>query len=208
MKYFVITIVAVLFAGCASPKLVSSWKSPDADSYAVYKVLVVGMTQDEEVRTVFETRLRDALRAKGFEAERSMELFDKEFTTSQKTEADLNEVEQRLLAEGFDAILLTKVIGSENRETFRRRIGNIDNLYNQFSNDYLDNQSVYYDTNYYDTFKIYTAETSLYCICLERERALVWRGNINVAEPVKLEKTIDSYIKVIEDAMQKEAILF
>nr|WP_298994564.1 hypothetical protein [uncultured Allomuricauda sp.] len=208
MKYFVITIVAVLFAGCASPKLVSSWKSPDADSYAVYKVLVVGMTQDEEVRTVFETRLRDALRAKGFEAERSMELFDKEFTTSEKTEADLNEVEQRLLSEGFDAILLTKVVGSENRETFRRRIGNIDNLYNQFSNDYLDNQSVYYDTNYYDTFKIYTAETSLYCICLERERALVWRGNINVAEPVKLEKTIDSYIKVIEDAMQKEAILF
>ncbi|MEM8848249.1 MAG: hypothetical protein AAGD17_14210 [Bacteroidota bacterium] len=208
MKYFVIAIVAVLFAGCASPKLVSSWKSPDADSYAVYKVLVVGMTQDEEIRTVFETRLRDALRAKGFEAERSMELFDKEFTTSEKTEADLNEVEQRLLAEGFDAILLTKVVGSENRETFRRRIGNIDNLYNQFSNDYLDNQSVYYDTNYYDTFKIYTAETSLYCICLEKERALVWRGNINVAEPVKLEKTIDSYIKVIEDSMQKEAILF
>lgn len=208
MRYFVVIIVAVLFMGCASPKLVSSWKSPEADSYVVYKVLVVGMTQDENLRTAFETRLRDALRAKGFEAERSMELFDEEFTASEKTEADLDEVEQRLLAEGFDAILLTKVIGSENRETFRRRIGNIDNLYNQFSNDYLDNQSVYYDTNYYDTFKIYTAETSLYCICLERERALVWRGNINVAEPVKLEKTIDSYIKVIEDAMQKEAILF
>ena len=84
----------------------------------------------------------------------------------------------------------------------------IDNLYNQFSNDYLNNQSVYYDTDYYETFKIYTAETSLYCICVEKERALIWRGNINVAEPVKLEKTIDSYIKVIESAMQKEAVLF
>ncbi|MEM9077061.1 MAG: hypothetical protein AAGC43_08475 [Bacteroidota bacterium] len=208
MKYITIILIAVFFLGCASPKLVSSWKSPDADSYQVYRVLVVGMTQDEEVRTAFETRLRDALRNKGFEAERSMELFDKEFTASEKTEADLDEVEQSLLTKGFDAVLLTKIIGSENRETFRQRMGNIDNLYNQFSNDYLNNQSVYYDSDYYETFKIYTAETSLYCICLDRERALIWRGNINVAEPVKLERTIDSYIKVIEDAMQKEAVLF
>ncbi|WP_435624600.1 hypothetical protein [Flagellimonas sp.] len=208
MKYCVITFVAILFLGCASPKLISSWKSPDADTYQVYKVLVVGMTQDDEVRTAFETRLRDALRNKGFEAERSLELFDKEFTTSEKTEADLDEVEQSLLAKGFDAILLTKIVGSENRETFRQRMNGIDNLYNQFSNDYLNNQKVYYDTDYYETFKIYTAETSLYCICVEKDRALIWRGNINVAEPVKLEKTIDSYIKVIENAMQKEAILF
>ena len=208
MKYWVIIFVSILFVGCASPKLISSWKSPDADTYQVYKVLVVGMTQDEEVRNAFETRLRDALRDKGFEAERSLELFDKEFTTSEKTEADLDEVEQSLLAKGFDAILLTKIVGSENRETFRQRMNGIDNLYNQFSNDYLNNQKVYYDTDYYETFKIYTAETSLYCICIEKERALIWRGNINVAEPVKLEKTIDSYIKVIETAMQKEAVLF
>ena len=208
MKYWVIIFVSILFMGCASPKLISSWKSPDADTYQVYKVLVVGMTQDEEVRNAFETRLRDALRDKGFEAERSLELFDKEFTTSEKTEADLDEVEQSLLAKGFDAILLTKIVGSENRETFRQRMNGIDNLYNQFSNDYLNNQKVYYDSDYYETFKIYTAETSLYCICIEKERALIWRGNINVAEPVKLEKTIDSYIKVIETAMQKEAVLF
>ncbi|MEM8845963.1 MAG: hypothetical protein AAGD17_02565 [Bacteroidota bacterium] len=208
MKNLIIPLVSLLFVGCASPKLISSWKSPEADSYQVYRVLVVGMTQDVEVRTAFETQLRDALINEGFEAERSMELFDKEFTASEKTEADLDEVEQSLLAKGFDAILLTKIIGSENRETFKQRINGIDNLYTQFSNDYLSNQNVYYDTNYYETFKIYTAETSLYCICLDRERALIWRGNINVAEPVKLEKTIDSYIKVIEDAMQKEAVLF
>ena len=208
MKYWVIIFVSILFMGCASPKLISSWKSPDADTYQVYKVLVVGMTQDEEVRNAFETRLRDALRDKGFEAERSLELFDKEFTTSEKTGGDLDEVEQSLLAKGFDAILLTKIVGSENRETFRQRMNGIDNLYNQFSNDYLNNQKVYYDSDYYETFKIYTAETSLYCICVEKERALIWRGNINVAEPVKLEKTIDSYIKVIETAMQKEAVLF
>ena len=208
MKNLVIPLVTLFFAGCASPTLVSSWKSPEADTYQVYKVLVVGMTQDAEVRTAFETRLRDALIVKGFEAERSLELFDQEFTTSEKTEADLDEVEQSLLAKGFDAILLTKIVGSENRETFRQRMNGIDNLYNQFSNDYLNNQKVYYDSDYYETFKIYTAETSLYCICIEKERALIWRGNINVAEPVKLEKTIDSYIKVIETAMQKEAVLF
>ncbi|MEM6866479.1 MAG: hypothetical protein AAF575_14920 [Bacteroidota bacterium] len=208
MKYLFLFTASLLFLGCAAPKLISSWKSPEADDYQVYKVLVVGMTQDEEVRTAFETRLRDALRSKGFEAEKSMELFDKAFTASEKTEADLDQVEQNLLAQGFDAILLTKIIGFENRETFRQRISNIDNLYTQFSNDYLSNQNVYYDSDYYETFKIYTAETSLYCICLEKERALIWRGNINVAEPVKLEKTIDSYIKVIQDTMQKEEILF
>ena len=208
MRKLVILLISLFFVGCASPKLISSWKSPEADTYQVYKVLVVGMTQDMEIRTAFETRLRDALIAKGFETERSLELLDKEFTASEKTEADLDEVEQRLLEQGFDAILLTKVIGSENRETFKQRMSGIDNLYTQFSNDYLNNQNVYFDKDYYETFKIYTAETSLYCICLDRERALIWRGNINVAEPVKLERTIDSYIKVIEDAMRKDRILF
>ncbi len=208
MKHWSFIFLVLVFASCASPKLVSSWKSPEADTYQVYKVLVVGMSQDEKVRTAFETRLRDALRLKGFEAERSIELFDREFTASEKTETDLNEVEKNLLAQGFDAILLTKIIGTEDKKTFRQRLNNIDNIYSQFSNDYLTNQNIYYDTDYYETFKMYTAETSLYCICVEKERALIWRGNINVIEPVKLEKTIDSYIKVIENAMQKEEVLF
>lgn len=198
----------LLFLGCSSTKLVSTWKNPDIVLFDAYKVLVVGMTQDENVRTEFETRLTDKLNEKGIEAMRSMDLFDVEFTSSEKSEEELSEVEGQLLDKGFDAILFTKVVGTENRRTFRERMNNLNEMYTRFSTDYLEHQDIYYNSEYYETFNIYTVETSLYCICVDKERELIWRSDIDVLEPIKMEKTIESYIKLIASKMGEQDVIF
>lgn len=208
MKTKMIAFCILLLSGCSSTKLVSTWKNPDIVLFDAYKVLVVGMAQDENVRIEFETRLKERLNNKGIEAMRSVDLFDVQFTSSKKSEEELSAVEEQLLDKGFDAILFTKVVGTENKRTFRERMRNLNSMYTNFSYDYLDHQDIYYDSGYYETFNIYQTETSLYCICVDKERELIWRGNIDVSEPVNMDKTIDSYIKLIAGKMQEQEVLF
>ncbi|WP_190811061.1 hypothetical protein [Flagellimonas sp. S3867] len=208
MKTKLLILSILILSGCSSTKLVSTWKNPDIVLFDAYKVLVVGMAQDENVRIEFETRLKERLNKKGVEAMRSIDLFDVQFTSSEKSEKELSEVEQQLLDKGFDAILFTKVVGTENKRTFRERMRNLNNMYTDFSNDYLEHQDIYYDSGYYETFNIYQTETSLYCICVDKERELIWRGNIDVSEPVNMDKTIDSYIKLIAEKMKEQEVLF
>nr|WP_299073969.1 hypothetical protein [uncultured Allomuricauda sp.] len=208
MKVKIVSICILLLVGCSTTKLVSTWKNPDIVLFDAYKVLVVGMTQDENVQQIFETRLQEALSAKGVEAMRSIDVFDVEFTSSEKSEEELSAVEQQLLDKGFDAILFTKITGTENRRTFKEKMNNISEMYTRFSADYLEHQDIYYNPEYYETFNIYRAETSLYCICVDKERELIWRGNIDVTEPVNMEKTIDSYIKLIKSKMGEEDVIF
>ncbi len=208
MKSKLIALSLVLLMGCSSTRLVSTWKNPDVVLFDAYQVLVVGMVQDDNARMEYETKFVDALKEKGVDAVRSMDLFDVEFTSSERSEKELEEVEQQLLDKGFDAILFTKVVGTENRRTFREHINDVDSMFMRFTNDYLEHQEIYYNPEYYDTFNIYHSETSLYCICVGKEIELIWRGEIDVTEPENVNKTIDSYIKLVTKSMGEQNVIF
>lgn len=208
MKSKILVIGALLLMGCSSTKLVSTWKNPDIVLFDAHKVLVVGMAQDENVRMEFETRLVEKLEERKVEAMRSIDLFDVEFTSSQRSEEELSVVEQQLLDKDFDAILFTKVVATENKTTLKEKVHNIDRMFMRFSTDYLEHQDIYYDPESYDSFNIYHVETSLYCICEGKEMELIWRGDLDVTETVKVDKTIDTYIKLVTDKMGEQEIIF
>ena len=203
-----IVFLAILLAGCSSTSLVTNWKNPDIVLFDANKVLVVGMTQNEETRLKFETQLQSEFTKRDIEAFRSIDLFDIEFTSSEKSEEELSEVEQQLLDKGFDAILFTKIIGSENKKTFKRKVQDLDAYMISFRDDYLSHQPIYYQEGYYKNYTVYHAETSLYCICLGKERELIWRGDININDPGNVEKSIEDYIKLVVFALREPDIIF
>ncbi|MBW8242029.1 hypothetical protein K1F50_04400 [Muricauda oceani] len=208
MKLKLIGITLLLLTGCSSTKLVSTWKNPDNVIFDAYQVLVVGMVQDDAMRMDFESKFAEALKAQGVDAVRSIDLFDVEFTSAERSEQELKEVEEQLLDKGFDAILFTKIVGAENRRTFRERVNNIDNMIVRFSNDYLEHQNIYYNPEYNDSFNVYHSETSLYCICVGKEIELIWRGDVEVTEPENVNKTIDSYIRLVTKSMGEQDVIF
>jgi len=142
------------------------------------------------------------------ESMRSIDLFDVRFTDSRRTEEELDDMEQSLLDKDFDAILLTKVTGSENRQSFLQSVAQWSNAKGRFRDDYLRNQEIYYDPDYYDNFTVYHAETSLYCICEGKERALIWRGSIDIMEPENIDRTVKNYIKLVVEAMETQDLIF
>ncbi len=208
MKSKIWVIGILLLMACSTTKLVSTWKNPDIVIFNAHKVLVVGLAQDENVRMEFETRLVDKLEKEQVEAMRSIDLFDVEFTSSQRSEEELAQVEQQLVEKDFDAILFTKVVATESQRTLKEKIHNIDRMFMRFSTDYLEHQDIYYDPESYDSYNIYHVETSLYCICDGKEMELIWRGDLDVTETVKVDKTIDTYIKLITDKMGEQEIIF
>lgn len=201
-------VFLTLLMGCSSVSLVENWKNPDIVIFDAYKVLVVGMTQNLDARENFESKLKKEFDQRGVEAMRSLDVFDLNFTDSRRSEKELDEVEQSLLDKGFDAILFTKITGSEDRESFIRTISRWDNYRGGFKDDYRKHQDIYYDDGYYDKFTVYHAETTLYCICDGKERAMIWRGSIDITDPKNIEKSINDYIKLVVLAMEEQDLIF
>ncbi|WP_405413948.1 hypothetical protein [Maribacter sp. Asnod1-A12] len=204
----IIVIISLMLTSCSSINLVENWKNPDIVLFNANKVLIVGMTQNDNTRENFETKLRKEFTSRNIEAWRSLDIFDLSLTDSRKTEKELDYVEQSLLDKDFDAILLTKIIGSESRENFIKSISRWDDHQSRFNDDYLEHQGIYYDDNYYDQYTIYHAETTLYCICEGKERAMIWRGIIEITEPNNIDKAIKDYVKMIIVAMEDQDLVF
>ena len=201
-------ILLLFLLGCSSAELVDNWKNPDIVLFNANKVLIVGMTQNEEARNDYETLLNNEFKLREVESMRSLDLFDVSFTSSKRSETELADFEQALLDKGFDAILFTKVIGVESVEDYRRSIAKLDNYYGGFDDDYLGHQNIYFDPEYYDNFTIYHAETSLYCICPRKERELIWRGSIDITDPIDVNRTISDYVSLVVTAMEEQDLIF
>ncbi|WP_276166064.1 hypothetical protein [Zobellia alginiliquefaciens] len=201
-------LIFFLSLGCSSTSLVENWKNPDIVLFHAEKVLLVGMTQNQSARNNFESQLQKEFTKRNVEAMQSLDVFDVSFTDNRKTEKELDAVEQSLLDKGFDAILFTKITGSENRESFLSTISKLDNYKGRFNDDYLKNQNIYYDENYYDDFNIYHAETTLYCICQGKDRSMIWRGSIDITDPKNIDKAVDDYINLVVRAMEEQDLVF
>ncbi|WP_297694497.1 hypothetical protein [uncultured Eudoraea sp.] len=201
-------VVALLVMGCSSTELVDSWKNPDIVIFDASKVLVVGMTSNLKGQEDFETKMKRQFTKRGVEAMRSIDLFDVGFTDSERSEEELDDVEQSLLDKDFDAILFTKILGAEDKQTFRKNMADLDSYYGTFKEDYISHQDIYYDENYYDEYKVYRAETSLYCICVGKERQLIWRGIIDITDPSNIKNTVDDYVKLVVFALEEQDLIF
>ncbi|HMB65118.1 MAG TPA: hypothetical protein VKN36_18710 [Eudoraea sp.] len=207
MKKLILFLVIILM-GCSSAELVENWKNPDIVIFDASKVLVIGMTDNENARDKFERKLKKEFNKRNVEAMRSIDVFDVDFTNSKRSEKELDEVEESLLDKGFDAIVLTKITGAENRKTLTRSVNELYNSMEGFKEDYRQHQDIYYEEDYYQNYKVYHAETSLYCICVGKERSLIWRGAIDIVDPRNIEKTIDDYIDLVVLAMEEQDLIF
>jgi len=207
MKKLVLVLLIALM-GCSSTEMIENWKNPDIVIFDASKVLLVGISNNEQARINFENKLQKEFDNRNVEAVRSLDVFDVNFTDSKRTEKDLDALEQSLLDKDFDAILLTKIVGSESRQSFRK---SIDDLYTNregFNEDYRRHQDIYYQDEYYETYTVYNAETSLYCICMGKERSLIWRGSIDILDPDNVEKTIKDYVRLLVVAMEEQDLIF
>ncbi len=207
MKKALVLVLVLCFIGCSTAQLVDSWKNPDVDSYVPSKVLVVGLTTSIEAKKQFENKLKDEFLMRGAEAYTSLEVFDPAFTSEKLTESELTALETQLLADGFDTIIFSKVVGSEDKIAYTKNFDVYDETFVKFKEDYLRYQDIFYNPDYYEEYTVYHAETSMFCICPTKDRELLWKGSIDIVDPQSIDKTVKDYISLIIEILDEEELI-
>jgi hypothetical protein len=189
--------------------LVDRWKNPDIISYQPSKVLVIGLTSNEDARLQFESMFKKDLELRGSEVVMGINILDSTPKNDKLTDEALNKLENQLLLDGFDTILLTKIVGVQEQITYRENYDGYDETYRRFKEEYLMYQDAYYNPDYYKAYTIYKAETSMYCICPTKARELIWKGHINITDPQSqsIEKTVNDYVRLVLVALEEERLI-
>ncbi len=206
MKIVTLIISTILLLSCSSTKIMSSWKNPENPIFEANKVLVIGMTSDVDNRRIFESQLSTALENRGVIAVRSVDFFEVTFTDTQQSEAALDAIEKQLLDAGFDAILFSKILGEEEKVSMVQSFRDLNDTYNGFKEDYMNSQEYYYRRSEAQAYKLFHAETNLYCICPDKARELIWSGQIDVVDH-NLKKNISSYIQLLTRELEAQQLL-
>ncbi|MBO3115976.1 hypothetical protein J4050_04415 [Winogradskyella sp. DF17] len=207
MRPTIILILLLSAMGCSETQLVDYWKNPDVETYSPEKVLVIGLTSNAEARAMFEIQLKTALEERGFRADRSATI--KMLTTQNEklTEEQLNDLESYLLEQGYDTILLSSIVGTEDKIAYKTNYDGFDETYKRFKEDYLRYQDAFYNPDYYEQYTIYHAETAMYCICPAEKRELIWKGYINITDPRVVSETVDQYVNLVIVALEELNLL-
>ncbi len=207
MKNICFALFVFFLAGCSSVKLSESWKSTQYKTFVPKKILVVGVTQDQTSRKLFEVHLNEALQKRGLKAEESFVVCEANFTDSKKTEQELKMLEDELIFQDFDAVLISVVKGVDERVSYNREFNDINPQSDKFRGYYFLNQDAFFDTGYYDRFNVYNVEASLYNLDPDSERALVWRASYEIVDPTQIHKTIEAYVKAIVKNLEENELV-
>ncbi|RBW56666.1 hypothetical protein DS884_14505 [Tenacibaculum sp. E3R01] len=204
---FLFLLIAISLNSCNTTELVEQWKNPEIDNLSISKVLIVGLTPNIKTRRKFENQLKKELESRGIEAVISLDVFEPSFRIEKKSKEELKVIENILTTNYFDAVLLSKVKGVENRVIYSKNYISKESLDIKFKEDYYNHQEIIENPKYYEKYKIYNAETSLYCICPTKDRELIWKGSIDIIDPKSVDKTVDDYINLLMIALEEQNLL-
>lgn len=120
MKKLVFILVLFILSGCSSTKFVDSWRSKEITSFKPNRILVIGVTDNLTARKIFEEKLKQAFILRNINADESLNVINKTFTSTQRTEEEINDLIEGLALKGYDAVLITTLKGVEEKEATQK----------------------------------------------------------------------------------------
>lgn len=191
---------------CSSSRLVDEYKNIESANFQANKVLVIGLTPDGGLQRQFEYSLVKALESENIKAVKSVDYFQDPLDNMDQSEENLANLKQELINAGFDAVLFSKVKGQENKVSLAQSYRNLSKSFQSFSDYYNENRIITGKQNLED-YPVYNTETSLYCLCPDKERDLIWRGKIDIVDPPGAATTIRDYVKTLINTLKKNNLL-
>ncbi|MEK6152263.1 hypothetical protein WIW50_03345 [Flavobacteriaceae bacterium 3-367] len=207
MKRILLWAIILVLTSCSSTRFVDSWKNSEVSALQPDKLLVIGMTDNLTARKIFEQELKTALTRRNIKAEESSIFLDGSFTESKKSQEEINAMIAELSADGFDAVMITAVKGVDENRSYTRGYYTVRYNWQRFGRYYFRYQDVYYHPGYYDDYKVYHVETSLYDIKADENKSLVWVGSFDIVNPRNITSTVDDYVEKIIQQLEQEGLI-
>lgn len=208
MKKIALILGILILTACSSTRFVDSWKNKEIVAFSPQKLLVIGMTENLTARKIFEEKLKEQFINRGINAYESSVAIDQSFTTSKRSEVEIEAMKEKLLQEGFDAVIITAIVGVDDKTI--RRSGYYTFGYSwwyRFGPYFYRFQDIYYTPDYYENYKVFHIETSIYNIKGDEDKSLVWVGTFNIVDPVNITSTVDDYVARIIAQLEREQLI-
>jgi hypothetical protein len=208
MKRISLFIVTLLLTACSSTRFVDSWKNPEIAAFEPKKVLVVGITDNMAARKIFEEKLKNAFIIRDIYAAESMAVLDNGFTSSKKSEEEIDIMIKKIANEGFDTAVITSVKGVDERINYEAYYyPSIGYRWSRFGRYYYWYQDIYYTPRYYDYYKVYNVETVIYNLNQDDTKSLVWVGALNLVDPQRISSAVNEYVNKIIEQLEREKLI-
>lgn len=208
LKRIALFLGMLFVSACSSTQFVDSWKNKEITSFEPKKVLVVGITDNLTARKLFEEKLKNAFILRNIYATESMAVIDNGFSTSKKSEEEIDTMIKKIANEGFDTVVITSVKGVEERVDYSSYYyPSIGYRWSRFGRYYYWYQDIYYTPRYYDYYKVYNVETVIYSINENDTKSLVWVGAMNLVDPQKINTAVNDYVESIIKQLEKENLI-
>lgn len=204
----VILFMLLLNSGCSSANLKGSWVNTDYKDYSPKKVLVIGITQNLTARKIFEEKLARELNLRGIASGKGYDIFPVSFISSQQTEVQIQQKIDTILKLGYDSVLISTVKGVDEKVTYDQYYGVPYYYHGRFRRYYYTYQDIYYSPYYYEKYKVYHLESSLFDLKAELQKtSLVWTASFDLIDPKHIESSVDGYIKEVLRNLEKEGVI-
>ncbi|MDQ7918177.1 hypothetical protein RBU60_11360 [Mesonia sp. MT50] len=196
-SYLAIFTLCILFTSCSSTKELSNWRKPDTQDVQYHKVLVIGMGNNIDVRTRFEDKLAKTLNKNGIEAVGSIDFFGDQLLTIPKTLEGWEPLIEQLNSEDFDAVLVTKIVGVEGRDSDSGIVRYYNTIFASFEEDVMKNENLYSEEEGFKDFYIHQVASSLYCLCeRDLEEDLIWKNTIELKQAFDTDYLIQEGVRM------------
>lgn len=205
--FIALSLVFTFMISCADSQLVEQWRNPEIESFTAQKVLVLAVSNDQENVKIFEDRLVKQLQEKGINAYNSTVFFKDGVPEEPVDEKEKQTIEKELLLAGYDAVLVSKVIGAQDKSVLIEKRLDIARSYDSFGADYYSSQDLYCQKDRLENYTVYHAQSVLYCVCPDRTNKTIWRASIDVNKLDTEKKAIKDYIKMLIRTLEDQDIL-
>lgn len=207
MKLFYYIFIILFLSSCSSTRIVDSWRSNDYVDYKPKKVLILGITDNLTARKIFEQNLKNEFSKRGINAVESFDVLKNTFLISKQSEVEIDQEVDKLVAEGYDAILISAVKGVDDKTIYSGDQLRTGYYWHRFGRYYYLYQDVYFEPGYYNNYKVYHIESSLYNIKTNNDKSLVWVASYNIVDPQNINSTVNDYVKAIVQSLENESLI-
>jgi hypothetical protein len=191
-------------ANAKGVKLQMSWKNLDYSGAKPHRILIIGMSENPQIRVDFEDDLSSAIVKDGLEAVPGYSIL---FRTH-SAELDRDYLQSQIRDFKIDAVLVSRLVKVDKKTTYvpghnytvpypyyRSFYGYYGTVYHQvYSPDYLrEDTTVRVETNFY--------------AATPQDGLLVWTGTSDSFNPKSAQKVIDGLVKLIVKELKTQNIL-
>jgi hypothetical protein len=199
-------------AACNKDKTETSmpltYRNPGYEGTVFKKLLVIGVSESEEGRRLFEDTFAKTLTSDGATATPSYGLLPQSEQLSEE------QIGAAIQGDGYDAVLITRVLSVDEAQEYvegkshtvaPRNMGYSGGYgYYGYYGFYSGGFATVHQPGYFKTHKSFRLETNLYSVAND---GLVWSGQSDTVNPESLENVIDSMTAAVAKELKYEKLI-